>query len=365
MDGRAICARGPALVHQAPAWLQGQWDKVTFDPGSLTVSLLPLADSFSSDGLQLQRWRSRVSQVNPLGTAWSELRNIGLEVRQKGKLQVAYPRGMSASALTHRAPVDNMYGQDTPELVAPYGGFGVVEYCPPTQPFQYELEHVQKLQGDFDVSLDYQDVEAIAAGNTLLFGLVVTPTVLGDPESHSVIWNREYGVDSLRGLKRWGIVGTATPPAAGQLRLARTGTAFTTYYRAQGASSWTLLSSTWGTAADLNLQIVFYYYSSAGSMTVSNFQISGNQIAPTGTFISPVYDAGRVVSWDHIQWTESLPSGCNVELEVALANNYEDFANTASPPVWFGPSGGASLPRQVVSLCRLARRDDMRWCAPR
>ncbi|MFN8613799.1 MAG: hypothetical protein U0931_40070 [Vulcanimicrobiota bacterium] len=70
--------------------------------------------------------------------------------------------------------------------------------------------------------------------------------------------------------------------------------------------------------------------------------LSGNQLAPQGTFTSPVFDAGRVVSWDRIQWTESLPSGCDVQLEVALANNYEDFANTASPPVWFGPSGAGT-----------------------
>lgn len=46
---------------------------------------------------------------------------------------------------------------------------------------------------------------------------------------------------------------------------------------------------------------------------------------------------------DRIQWVESLPSGCDVELEVCLADNYEDFADVSSPPVWFGPTGGGNF----------------------
>ena len=46
-------------------------------------------------------------------------------------------------------------------------------------------------------------------------------------------------------------------------------------------------------------------------------------------------------SWPRgrIQWIENLPSGCDVELEVCVADDYADFENFVSPPAWFGPTG--------------------------
>ena len=46
---------------------------------------------------------------------------------------------------------------------------------------------------------------------------------------------------------------------------------------------------------------------------------------------------------DHIQWTENLPSGCDVELEVCVADDYADFENYISPPAFFGPTGGGNF----------------------
>ena len=46
---------------------------------------------------------------------------------------------------------------------------------------------------------------------------------------------------------------------------------------------------------------------------------------------------------DRIQWTENLPSGCNVELEVCVADDYAEFEDFVSPPAWFGPTGGGNF----------------------
>ena len=37
----------------------------------------------------------------------------------------------------------------------------------------------------------------------------------------------------------------------------------------------------------------------------------------------PVYDAGRNVSWQNLSWSETLPSGSDVELQVAFADSKE------------------------------------------
>ncbi|MFN8611203.1 MAG: RHS repeat-associated core domain-containing protein [Vulcanimicrobiota bacterium] len=336
-------------IHQAPVWLQGQWDKVSLDPASLSLSLLPLGDSFSSDGLQLQRWKPSARQIQFSGYDWDELRNVGLEIRQNDRLQVAYPRAMGAPAWIHRAPIDNMLGQDTPEMIT-FDGYnatvGSREAVPGAAPFQYQLEHAQMLQGDFDVAVDYQDLEGIDSGTVFAFCLQVTPTDGNDPTHDSilVLAVRQGTLNRVQSqVNGSGFGGPVTAPAAGQLRLARTGSTYTAYYRDQGASTWSGGWTTTNTTADVRLQLVFYYFNTAASISVSNLQmLSGNQLAPQGTFTSPVFDAGRIVSFDRIQWTESLPSGCDVELEVALADNYDDFANTASPPVWFGPSGAGT-----------------------
>ena len=46
---------------------------------------------------------------------------------------------------------------------------------------------------------------------------------------------------------------------------------------------------------------------------------------------------------DRIQWVEDLPMGCDVELEVCVADDYAEFEDFVSPPAWFGPTGGGNF----------------------
>ena len=46
---------------------------------------------------------------------------------------------------------------------------------------------------------------------------------------------------------------------------------------------------------------------------------------------------------DRIQWVENLPGGCDVELEVCVADDYAEFEDFVSPPAWFGPTGGGNF----------------------
>ena len=46
---------------------------------------------------------------------------------------------------------------------------------------------------------------------------------------------------------------------------------------------------------------------------------------------------------DRIQWVEDLPGGCDVELEVCVADDYAEFEDFVSPPAWFGPTGGGNF----------------------
>ena len=40
---------------------------------------------------------------------------------------------------------------------------------------------------------------------------------------------------------------------------------------------------------------------------------------------------------------EDLPGGCDVELEVCVADDYAEFEDFVSPPAWFGPTGGGNF----------------------
>ena len=178
------------------------------------------------------------------------------------------------------------------------------------------------LSGDFDISLDYQDVMG-SAGDNFIARLVVTPTLPLDPAEDT---DRFYSIDLIRGIYTYIVftchreftfnTGNYGISTAGQIRLARTGSTLEAFYRAQGASTWNSMSTyTSVRTDDLYVYLNFSAHQNTAGIRLTNFQrVSGNELATSGVYQSPIYDAGRIVSWDRIQWTENLPSGCDVEL---------------------------------------------------
>ena len=213
--------------------------------------------------------------------------------------------------------------------------------------------------GDFDIAIDYQGFSAIGSDYPFEIQLAVSPTTLTPDFSQTWLAMRLtsdlYGRflwftktdPSLTGAFPPGVDHTGrvtSPPAEGQMRLKRTGSTYEGFYRAQGSSTWISRGTFTGPTDDLNLYLSFANFRHSGSVRLTNFQfLTGNTRASEGVFLSGIYDAGRVVSWDRIQWTENLPSGCDIELEVCVADDYAEFEDFVSPPAWFGPTGGGNF----------------------
>jgi RHS repeat-associated protein len=339
-------------IHQPAIWKQGQWERLLFDESTQTMQLLPFDDDFSGSQMNLQRWTldSRQTTQENAGV-WGDLNLVGVELRQNDGLRATYPRAFHSQSWLHRPPVDNSIGIDS----RPVGTYVKYNAGYPealaARVWNVDLRHSEKLTGDFDIALDYQDVTG-SYGEYFMTRLVVCPRLPMEPGSDS---DRFYSVDVLTGYYSY-IQATqyrnstvhSSPvgiPPEGQIRLARTGSTLVAYYRAQGAMSWlTLATYTSVRTDDLYVYINFTGSQNWGGICVTNFQrLSGNARATEGVFYSGIYDAGRVVSWDHIQWTENLPSGCDVELEVCVADDYADFENYISPPAFFGPTGGGNF----------------------
>jgi YD repeat-containing protein len=335
-------------------WKQGQWEFLEFDEETRSLQLASLNDDFSGNALDLQRWTLEGRQNGRSDDVLGELDAVGLELRQNEGLQVAYPRAFSNQSVLHRAPVDNSIGVDAQNYPTP--GNGYPEALGP-KPLWLDMRHNQKLVGDFDIAIDYQNFLG-GGGYEFDVQLAVSPTTLTPDFSETWLAVRLTAEGSSRYLWFTKTDSTITspvpginftgyhygPPAQGQMRLKRTGSTYQGFYRAQGASSWTSMSTLSGPTDDLNLYLSFANYRHSACVRLTNFQfLSGDSRASEGLFVSGIYDAGRVVSWDSLRWTEDLPSGCDVELEVCVADDYAEFENFATPPAFFGPTGGGNF----------------------
>ncbi|MBX3170109.1 MAG: hypothetical protein KF760_22075 [Candidatus Eremiobacteraeota bacterium] len=337
-------------IHHPAIWKQGEWERLDFDESAQTMKLLPFADDFSGTELNLQRWTVDSRQRPQDWSDWSELNAVGMELRQKNGLRFTYPRAMHNQSFVHRAPVDNSVGS---ECNFQYGDYTTSAY--PEQvdgrPWALDIRHAEKLSGDFDISLDYQDLTG-SSGYNFVTRLAVCPRLPMDPATSTDMF---YSIDLVKGVYSYIVftahreyvynTGSYSRPAEGQIRLARTGSSLAAYYRAQGASTWTSMY----THSPVRTDDLYVYLSlgaerNTGTIRLSNLQrVSGNALATSGIYTSGIYDAGRIVSWDRLSWAEDLPTGCDVELEVCVADDYAEFEDFVSPPAWFGPSGGGKF----------------------
>jgi len=324
---------------------------MSFDESTQTMELLPFNDDFSGTELNLQRWTPDSRQVQQDWARWNELNSVGMELRQNDGLRFTHPRALHNQTFLHRAPVDNSVGIDCNHRTGyVYNGWGYPELFE-NRPWALDLRHSEKLSGDFDISLDYQDVAGSNVSN-FVTKLVVCPRLPKDPAFSNDMF---YSIDLVKGIYSYIVfiahreyvysTGGYGISAEGQIRLKRTGSTLAAFYRAQGASTWSSMSThTSARTDDLYVYISFAGEANTAGIRLANFQrVSGNALATSGVYTSPIYDAGRVVSWDRIQWTENKPSGCDVELEVCVADDYAEFEDFVSPPAWFGPTGGGNF----------------------
>ncbi len=344
-------------VHQPSVWRQGTWNQVSFDAEHSALKLLALNDDFAGSELQVDRWKmhKRLEPYTIYGYFPGEYLNAGLEVRHHQGLHVDFPRAMANQALVHRAPVDNSIGLDAPEKLDPqWGNHFYPESAPLPRDFQVLFQHLSPLQGDFDIAIDYKAVEGTmpsGSGVGFVFYMMVSQfgAVRPDEPCLQVYYFKQPSTDSIgfQTIDNYAATthGTTNPNSdSGELRLKRVGTTYTAYYRELGGSTWNGAWQTTNLDGDVLLELRCSYYKASMSIDLSNFRhLDGKTHAQQGTWISPIYDAGSVVSWDSIRWTENLPSGCDVVLEVAVADELSEFENRVSPPAYFGPSGASSV----------------------
>ena len=334
-------------IDQPAVWKMGQWEHLSFDEETKSMSLLPFNDDFQGGAIDLQRWTVESRQFNP-DWVQDELNTVGMELRQNDGLRFSYPRSLHCQSWIHRAPVDNSVGMDC----SPYNVNTTTGYPEniAQRSWNVDMRHTQKLSGDFDISLDYQDFES-SLGDVMAASLAATPNFLENPAPSGTDWSsidvtRPYyfHLDSRHTLDYTSIPVGYGLSELGQFRLTRTGTTWQGFYRAQGASTWNSMYTYTGNDDDVYIYLNFSGYRQCGTIHFSNMELLVGDPYPTeGTYVSAIYDAGRSVSWDRIQWTENLPSGCDVELEVCVADDYAEFENFVSPPAWFGPNGGGNF----------------------
>ena len=154
----------------------------------------------------------------------------------------------------------------------------------------------------------------------------------------------EDGYNDIAGVRRvqyWyqanaGTGGHTTTDNDGKFRLVRSGSDITAYHWDSGTSSWKTYTSWtytgYGDPVWVGLSVFTHQHSViSGSFSNFIFNDGGDTRADAGAYTSPVYDAGRTVTWGNLSWEETLPSGTDVELQVAFSANEEGPWNFVGP----------------------------------
>lgn len=295
------------------------------DVASGAVTLLALADSFTGNVLNVERWQQHLTNVFNDGT----VANGGFELRQQGNaLLMTFPRGYC-------------------NVVNDYGSGSLV--TPPTPTFGLAnsqvwrgLQHRVPLTGDFDLQVDFVDFQGRPSGSSAWASLILmaTNTSMSDvldnggnswiqmqvdsqPEYSSQVANNGTITSNT----------TATTDTSGKLRIERTGTTVNTYYYSGGA--WTTLGTVTGYVTDTMYVGIALVVNGFGASSCANFQSNLSALAynGSGTYTSAVYDAGRSVTWDTITWSATTPTGTAVEFQVATSSSPD------GPFTYVGPDG--------------------------
>ncbi|MCE7873765.1 hypothetical protein DYH09_25795, partial [bacterium CPR1] len=319
--------------------------KEHFREGTLThvhldgdkVRLTPFEDTFAGSSLDSDRWRLIYQPTYAIDT----VDYIGMQALQNEGLHFAFPRGFSD--IIRIRPQDNAVENKLPR-------FGIVS----NQPWAV-AEHERVLSGDFDVQVEFTDLQLVGTDSIAGLRVQVNRLPLDDSDvtglggKRALICRHHAGASNNYRARIWNS-GTPSLNATGgsadekgRFRLQRAGSTLTLYYDSNSSGSWTQLGQDTGFGtSDLYLYLYFRCYGNLGSVRFQDFKRVSGASDPTtygssGTYESVVYDAGRSVSWNTISWTETLPGGgADVEFQVALSSSPD------GPWTYQGPLGSTS-----------------------
>jgi hypothetical protein len=141
-------------------------------------------------------------------------------------------------------------------------------------------DHACRLQGDFDLRVDYAmsgQQTGVRAALAAWGAGHMERSSLSKSDIHTA---GEYYITNISGYVP-GFV--PTPDAAGSLRLARTGSQMTSYYRASGSNQWTALYTQWVPSGSLpfGLQVWTHSWAYAGTgakVSFDNLELASGQL---------------------------------------------------------------------------------------
>ena len=345
-DGKLVGEAINRLVsNQSEDFLAGELEQVTFaSPG---LELLSLDDTMSSSKINCDRWRLG-QYAESLALQKIDPENfLGPEIRQDEGLHFVFPRGYT----------NRLYSRD---IVHPLNDdFGLNNGF-----HKFFVEHRCQLAGDFDIRVDFSNFQtggwSTSRGSLGLY-ISLGPMDL-KPTKHVVV--RRDGFHGYLAIFD-GSSGTAltSSDTLGALRLIRSGSTVTAYYWNSSTSTWTTTGNWSRTFSDEPVWVglsaeTSYFPHVSGTFKNFVFDASSEPVyASSGTFTSPVYDAGRNVSWQNLSWSETLPAGSDVELQVAFADSKEGpwtfVGPDGTPGTRFTASSGQSVGVSVISrYCR-------------
>ncbi|MDI1289465.1 MAG: hypothetical protein PSX37_05885, partial [bacterium] len=282
-------------------------------PGKL--GLLKWDDTFTGSVLNADRWRPVISET--------EL--IGFRIRQQDGLHLVFPEGYTTRTFAQAPPIVNNYGVSQSAV-----------WC--------GLEHRRLLNGDFTVQVEFDKLQQVTAQISVPYGsgygrvrigLLVDsqPTELRGGALAAMY--RTVDPDPSGGLGDvWeSQIQTGTPPAtvataaaagatAGWLRIQRVSGQLSTWYSANG-TTWTQVGATTAFSGNgLRVALLLEATYAPAAVRFKSFEETDQADYPaSGTYESEVYDSGQDnAAWGTLTWTENLPSGTDVTVDVAVQN---------------------------------------------
>jgi len=317
--GRLIRESLNRLVErEVESFQQGELNATEIDFELARIKLMRFSDSFAGSELNTDRWRLAVGSTTVYGA----------EVRQSDGLHFVSPRGF-----TNRIWFQNVLGD-------PYGLTST--------PRATYAEHRLPVNGDFDVQVDFSDWQCESGAFDWHFDLQLTGEPVERVRNHASVGRvvtgdlpRYEAVVGVNGVTVLNVQSTPLSESQGKLRVKRAGSVVTMAYWDEGTSDWIWPAAF--TYPNFTANPLFVSLAHGGNGTsIATVRVTDLQYADPeqgdyvgqGTYTSAIYDAGRDdVEWGNISWDETLPAGCDVRLQVAVASSPE------GPYDFVGPDG--------------------------
>ena len=321
------------------------------------VELLAYNDDFSESAFDLHRWEP---YFDCFYNNQRELLNNGFRILQDQGLSVSCGHGVTRAVSMHNPPGWSPIAIDHPGTPSPYSR----DVLAPGQMtrFHASLRHRTPLVGPFEVVVDFDELQGVRAAWSLCVAPIIHATggdekrlptfigqVHGETYSVSVISNTyEQTYVMVRGQ------GVTFNHAEGKVRIRRfqdTGGVWKVEaaFQAPGDPTWQTHPDWF--AVVQNVPVYAYLDLSANSddyagvrftnflRTGTPFNVSTVEVneatnqANWPCYVSVPYDAGRNVTWNHLQWAETIPSNTDLRLQVAVSSSLN------GPWNYLGPDG--------------------------